>query len=71
MYSVRNMNGSTRWSEGIYSEQLGYYIKYYSEYERCEFYKTLVLQTTLGVYKTTFVGMGITIDNFYSSLYEV
>ena len=32
MYSVRNVNGTTRWSTGRYSEELGYNIKYETEY---------------------------------------
>ena len=33
MYSVRPVGGHTSWSEGYYDDQLGYYIKYKSEYE--------------------------------------
>jgi hypothetical protein len=32
MYSIRNNNGSTRWAQGTYNEELGYYIKYDNEY---------------------------------------
>ena len=39
MYSVRNTNGKTRWSSGVYSNELKYYIKYPSEYHRATFYK--------------------------------
>jgi hypothetical protein len=39
MYSVRNINGTTRWSNGIYSNELGYYIKYMSEYNKSLYYK--------------------------------
>ena len=38
-YAVRNVNGTTRWSEGEFSEEFGYYIKYKSEYERALDYK--------------------------------
>jgi len=53
MYSVRNINGNTRWSEGIYSKELGYYIKYQSEYDKSFFYKN------------EFEKSGLTIDEFY------
>jgi hypothetical protein len=39
MYSVRSENGSTRWSRGTYSRNLGYYIKYKTEYDKCTYYK--------------------------------
>jgi len=38
-YAVRNVNGSTRWSEGSFSEELGYYIKYNTEYDKSLKYK--------------------------------
>jgi hypothetical protein len=57
MYSVRNINGSTRWSEGIYSNELGYYIKYYTEYDKSSYYKN------------EFEKSGLTIDDFYKDLY--
>ena len=53
MYSVRNINGNTRWSKGIYSKELGYYIKYQSEYDKSLFYKN------------EFEKSGSTIDEFY------
>jgi hypothetical protein len=39
MYSVRNINGTTRWSKGNYSNELGYCIKYQSEYDKSSNYK--------------------------------
>lgn len=33
MYSVRALNGSTRWSQGVWSDSHGYFIKYLSEYD--------------------------------------
>lgn len=39
MYSVRNINGSTRWNAGIYSTEFGYYIKYQSELNKSILYK--------------------------------
>ena len=53
MYSVRNINETTRWSQGIYSKELGYYIKYQSEYDKSS------------NYKNEFEKSGLTIDVFY------
>ena len=53
MYAVRNINGTTRWSEGIFSEKLGHYIKYENEY----------IQSTH--FKNEFETSGLTIDEFY------
>ena len=53
MYSVRNINGTTRWSQGNYSNKLGYYIKYQSEYDKSS------------NYKNEFEKYGLTIDEFY------
>jgi hypothetical protein len=53
MYSVRNINGSTRWTQGNYSNKLGYYIKYQSEYDKSSYYKN------------KFEKFGLTIDEFY------
>lgn len=53
MYSVRNINGTTRWSQGDYSNKLGYYIKYRSEYDKSSNYKNEFEKSTL------------TIDEFY------
>jgi hypothetical protein len=39
MYTVREINGATRWTEGVYSEEFGYYIKYTREYESYLKYK--------------------------------
>jgi hypothetical protein len=39
MYSVRSINGATRWSQGKYSNELGYYIKYQSEFDKSSYYK--------------------------------
>jgi hypothetical protein len=56
MYSVRNINGSTRWSEGVFSNHLGYYIKYDTEYEKSSYYKNV------------FEKSGLTIDDFYKTI---
>lgn len=53
MYAVRNINGTTRWSYGTYSSQLGYYIKYQSEFNKSNHYQT------------QFLNSGLTIDDFY------
>jgi len=53
MYSVRNINGTTRWAPGDYSNELGYYIKYKSEYKKSSYYKN------------EFEKSGLTIDDFY------
>ena len=47
MYSVRPINGSTRWSKGIYNEALGYYIKYVNEYNHSSKYKSQFLNSKL------------------------
>ena len=56
MYAVRNINGSTRWSEGVFSNYLGYYIKYTSEYEKSSYYKH------------KFKNSRLSIDNFYKNI---
>lgn len=53
MYSVRSINGTTRWCYGQYSEELGYYIKYYSEHNKSSYYKEM------------FEKSGLNIDDFY------
>ena len=54
MYSIRNKNGTTRWQGGNYSDTLGYYIKYETEYDKSTYYMNL------------FKSSNITIDTFYS-----
>jgi len=58
MYTVRNINGKTRWMSGIYSNEFGYFIKYHTEYNKSSYYKN------------EFENSGLTIDEFYSNLYE-
>ena len=60
-YAVRNINGPTRWSVGIFSEEHGYYIKYNAEYERALYYKTC-FETYLKNNETA------TVDDFYKSV---
>ena len=57
MYAVRNINGSTRWSQGNFSDKLGYYIKYQSEYDKSSYYKD------------EFEKSGLTIDEFYKNIF--
>lgn len=58
-YSVRNINGSTRWSSGIFSNNLGYYIKYPSEYDRSN------------NHKVNYENSGKDIDQFYIDFCKV
>jgi hypothetical protein len=53
MYAVRNKDGSTRWSKGSYSNELGYFIKYDGEFR------------TSRHYKGEFEKSGLSIDEFY------
>lgn len=53
MYAVRNINGNTRWVLGNYSNDLGYYIKYKSEYDKSTYYKQ------------HFNNLKLSIDDFY------
>jgi hypothetical protein len=55
MYTVRNINGTTRWKSGEFSDKLGYYIKYDTEYKKSSEYKTKFEQSKL------------TIDEFYKT----
>lgn len=54
MYSVRNINGTTRWKVGDFSPELGYYIKYQTEFERSTLYKEL----------------GVSADELYDRYYQ-
>lgn len=42
MYSVRNIHGSTRWSSGTFNKDLGYFVKYKSEYDKSMMYKGIL-----------------------------
>jgi len=53
MYSIRNINGTSRWQMGTYSDKLGYYIKYQNEYIKSCYYKNKFEKSFL------------TIDEFY------
>jgi len=41
MYACREWAGTTRWSKGQWSDELGYYIKYQSEYDLAVRHKTI------------------------------
>ena len=56
MYSVRNIHGSTRWAGGTFSNELGYYIKYDTEYDKSS------------QYKHEFETSGLTVDEFYTKV---
>jgi len=58
MYTVRNINGTTRWSAGNFNDELGYYIKYQNEYDKSS------------DYKNKFDKSGLTIREFYKDLYD-
>lgn len=55
MYTVRNINGSTRWSEGSWNDNLGYYVKYATELSKSSYYKN------------EFENSGLSIDDFYKN----
>jgi hypothetical protein len=57
MYSVRNINGTTRWQQGHFNPEFGYYIKYGTEYDKSTFYKKEFLKSNN------------TIDTFYSNYF--
>ena len=59
MYSVRNTGGPTRWSGGTFSNNLGFYIKYKTEYGESDHWRR-VLQ-----------GSGSSIDSFYEKHIEI
>lgn len=55
MYAVRPVNGTTRWSSGHFSDSLGYYIKYLTEFEKSNYYKQ------------EFEKSGLTLTDFYKN----
>jgi hypothetical protein len=59
MYSVRNINGSTRWQQGTYSNEFGYFIKYQSEYDKSSYYKN------------EFKNSRLCIDDFYKKYINI
>ncbi|WP_146610973.1 hypothetical protein [Polynucleobacter paneuropaeus] len=42
MYSARTLGGNTRWAQGEWSKDLGYYIKYPAEFQAAGSYKRLI-----------------------------
>ncbi len=64
-YTVRNITGTTRWHAGIYSEKLGYYIKYPSEYDISSQYKNKLNEHINNFYKMEINNINKqTIENF-------
>lgn len=59
MYTVRNTNGTTRWKSGTYLSDLGYYIKYQTEYDKSNYYKN------------EFEKSGLNIDEFYKEYINI
>lgn len=57
MYAVRSKNGSTRWSQGEYNDELGYFIKYKSEFDKSN------------QYKEKYIEQGENTDIFYKEIY--
>lgn len=53
MYTVRDKDTKTRWSEGVFNEELGYFLKYQGEYDIANHYKKL------------YESSNINIDDFY------
>lgn len=49
MYSVRNIDGTTRWSKGTYVKELGYYVKYQREYYKSNYYKNMFSRSRLSI----------------------
>lgn len=41
MYSVRNINGESRWCHGIYNDNLGYFVKYRKEFSASNYYRKI------------------------------
>lgn len=55
MYTVREMGGTTRWTKGTFYPDLGYYVKYTTEYASAE------------RFAEEFSAAGLDIDTFYKS----
>jgi hypothetical protein len=53
MYSVRTKDGTTRWKKGDYNDELGYCIKYQTEYDKSTHYRN------------DFENSGLEIDEYY------
>jgi hypothetical protein len=49
-YSVRGINDTTRWSAGVYNNDLGYYIKYPDEYTNSKLVKNHYEKSELSIY---------------------
>ena len=49
MYSIRLPNGTTRWSAGTFYHDLGYCIKYNTEYEKSTAYKQQFIKSKMNI----------------------
>jgi hypothetical protein len=58
MYTCRNHNTPTRWSQGFYVDFLGHYVKYSTEYLKAQ------------DYLNKFNNSGLTIHEFYKDIYD-
>ncbi len=47
MYTVRNINGPTRWSGGVFNKELNYYVKYQSEFVKSNQYLTKYINSNI------------------------
>jgi len=47
MYTVRNINGTTRWSGGVLNEELNYYVKYQTEFNKSNQYLTKYIDSNI------------------------
>lgn len=59
MYTIRLPHGKTRWIMGKYNNDLGYFIKYDSEYQKST------------MYKNKFIESGLYISDFYKNLLRI
>ena len=49
MYSVRNIDGTTRYCNGTFSEDLGYFIKYIKEFNASNYYRKLFEKSSMPI----------------------
>ncbi len=62
-YAVRNIDGTTRWSKGTFSDELGYYIKYSKEYDISSQYKNKLNEHINNFYEIEINNINETIIN--------
>lgn len=58
MFSVRSINGTTRWSQGVFNTEMNCYIKYMTEYDKSNYYKNSFQQ-----YKTKMTNFPYNVRN--------